>query len=170
MIQNRVTEPLREEHRELFPEVERLRDAAEAVGQTPPAELIRRAEAAYAFLAHHLIPHAEAEDQALYPVVQRVMGARRATATMSRDHVEVGRLTAELAGLIRQIGPEGPSAEQGEGLRRLLYGLYALVHVHFAKEEEVYLPLLDEALTVAEAQAMFAAMETAAGEAKKRTA
>ena len=48
------------------------------------------------FSAHHLIPHAQAEDQALYPVVARVMGVPEATATMRRDHVEVGRLTEEL--------------------------------------------------------------------------
>jgi iron-sulfur cluster repair protein YtfE (RIC family) len=170
MIQTRVTEPLREEHRELFPEVERLREAAQSVGQAPPAELARRAEAAYAFLAHHLIPHAEAEERALYPVVQRVMGAPRATATMSRDHAEVGRLTAELGGLVREIGTAGASAEQAEALRRVLYGLYALVHVHFAKEEEIYLPLLDQALSAAEAGEMFDAMEAAAGEAKARSA
>jgi hypothetical protein len=31
------------------------------------------------------------------------MGASGATATMSRDHVEVGRLTAELAALRTQL-------------------------------------------------------------------
>jgi iron-sulfur cluster repair protein YtfE (RIC family) len=44
------------------------------------------------------------------------------------------------------------------GLRRVLYGLHHLVKVHFAKEEEVYLPILDERLSQAEADAMFAAM------------
>jgi hypothetical protein len=40
----------------------------------------------------------------------------------------------------------------------VLYGLHHLVKVHFAKEEEVYLPILDERLSPAEAEAMFAAM------------
>jgi hypothetical protein len=43
-----------------------------------------------------------------------------------------------------------------------------LVKVHFAKEEEVYLPLLDSKLTAKEAHAMFEAMEAAAREAKER--
>ena len=51
-------------------------------------------------------------------------------------------------------------------LRRVLYGLYALVKVHFAKEEEVYLPLLDARLAEGEAHAMFEAMEAVAKEAK----
>ena len=55
---------------------------------------------------------------------------------------------------------------QAKSLRRVLYGLYALVKVHFAKEEEVYLPLLDARLLPDEAGALFAAMETTAQAAK----
>ena len=53
-------------------------------------------------------------------------------------------------------------------LRRVLYGLYALVKVHFAKEEEIYLPLLDARLTPEDAHRMFEEMEMAAQEAKSR--
>jgi len=42
------------------------------------------------------------------------------------------------------------------------------VKLHFAKEEEIYLPLLDAKLTAEEAHAMFEAMEAAANEAKAR--
>lgn len=91
------------------------------------------------------------------------MGAPAATATMTRDHVEVGRLTDELGTL--RAGGDDSAANQIEA-RRLLYGLYALLRVHFAKEEEIYLPLLDERLSAQEAQAMFASMEKAAGAAK----
>jgi hypothetical protein len=56
--------------------------------------------------------------------------------------------------------------KQANDLRRVLYGLYGIVKLHFAKEEEVYLPLLDTRLTPEEAQAMFTAMETAAHAAK----
>lgn len=55
---------------------------------------------------------------------------------------------------------------QTKALRRVLYGLYALVKVHFAKEEEVYLPILDARLTPETAHEMFAAMESAAHTAR----
>ncbi len=55
-------------------------------------------------------------------------------------------------------------------LRRVLYGLYALVAIHFAKEEDIYLPLLDTRLTAQEAQQMFKEMERAAQEAKSKVA
>jgi hemerythrin-like domain-containing protein len=96
------------------------------------------------------------------------MGTPYGTATMSRDHVEVETLTQELATVRSQISAGEIGAKQANELKRVLYGLYTLVKVHFAKEEEVYLPLLDENLTEAEAKAMFEAMEEAASEAKAR--
>lgn len=47
-------------------------------------------------------------------------------------------------------------------LRRILYGLYTLVKVHFAEEEEIYLPLLEDRLGEDEATTMFAAMTSSA--------
>jgi hemerythrin-like domain-containing protein len=166
-----ITQPLRDEHKELLPEVELLRKAGDAAAEGAVKDELRRlAGDAYEFLAHHLIPHAQAEDQALYPVVQRVMGAAQATATMSRDHQEVGELTAQLNTLLPALGQGALSADQANDLRRVLYGLYSLVKVHFAKEEEIYLPLLDASLNQAEASEMFEKMEAAAGEAKRHAA
>ncbi len=161
-----VTQPLREEHKELLPHIESLKAAGDAVSESVTPALRSAVDEAYEFLVHHLIPHAQAEDKALYPVVQKVMGAAEATSTMSRDHVEVGRLTAELGELRAQLGTGTLARVQANALRAVLYGLYALVKVHFAKEEEVYLPLLDARLSPGEAHAMFEAMEAAAKEAK----
>jgi len=166
-----ITQPLRDEHKELFPQVELLRQAGEIVVEGPVKEdLHRLAGDAHEFLARHLIPHAQAEDRALYPVVQRVMSAPQATATMSRDHQEVGDLTAQLKALLPALEQGSLSAGQANDLRRTLFGLYSLVKVHFAKEEEIYLPLLDASLTQAEASEMFEKMEAAAGEAKRHAA
>jgi iron-sulfur cluster repair protein YtfE (RIC family) len=165
---NLPTQPLRDEHKELLPHIESLRTAADAIGSAPTETVRQHVDEAYDFLVHHLVPHAQAEERALYPVVGRVMGAPEATSTMSRDHVEVGRLTEALASLRGQLTGETIGESEARSLRRVLYGLYALVTVHFAKEEEVYLPLLDARLAPREAQEMFAAMEAAAAEAKGR--
>ncbi|HEX9057385.1 MAG TPA: hemerythrin domain-containing protein [Ktedonobacterales bacterium] len=160
------TQPLRDEHKELIPHVELLRAVADSVGEASIESVRQGVDEAYAFLSHHLIPHAQAEDRALYPVVGEVLGAPEATATMSRDHVEVGRLTEELRALRSHLAEATISEPEAKALRRVLYGLYALVKVHFAKEEEIYLPILDARLTDEEAQRMFEAMEHSAGEAK----
>jgi hemerythrin-like domain-containing protein len=160
-----ITQPLRDEHKELLPLLEQVKAAADAVGQG--ADATEALDRAYQFLAAHLLPHAAAEEVALYPVVGRIMGSPEATKTMQVDHAEVGRLTEELRQLREQLADQAPSVEQARELRRVLYGLYTLVKVHFAKEEDVYLPLLDSHLTADEARAMFDAMEAAATRAKQ---
>ena len=156
-------EPLREEHRGLVPHIDALRAAGDAVGEVDLPALRALVDQSEEFLTHHLIPHAQAEDAALYPEVQRVLGAPEATATMSRDHVEVGALTEELAGLRARLATaDALDHDVALGLRRVLYGLHHLVKVHFAKEEEVYLPILEDRLSPDEAEAMFTAMHGSA--------
>ena len=163
-----ITQPLRDEHKTLYPQIETLRLAGDVVNESLTTLAHDKIEQAYNFLTRHLIPHAQAEEKALYPMVQKVMGAPQATATMTRDHVEVERLTQELGSLRVHKSQLSITFEQVSALRRVLYGLYALVKVHFAKEEEIYLPLLDSNLTEEEARGMFVSMEAAAREAKAR--
>jgi iron-sulfur cluster repair protein YtfE (RIC family) len=161
------TQPLRDEHKHLLPHIAGLRAAADSVGEAEADAVLRKVAESHDFLVHHLLPHAQAEERALYPVVSRLMGAPEATATMERDHVEIGRLTAELGVLRTGLSGSTIDAAQARSLRAVLYGLSALVALHFAKEEEVYLPILDERLTEPEAREMFEAMEAAADEAKR---
>jgi iron-sulfur cluster repair protein YtfE (RIC family) len=163
-----LTQPLRDEHNELYPQVESLRLAGDAINTSLTSSAYTKIEEAYNFLTRQLLPHAQAEDKALYPMVQKAMGAEQVTATMSRDHLEVARLTEELGTLRVHKSQLTITSIQAMALRRVLYGLYTLLKLHFAKEEEIYLPLLDSKLTVDEAHTMFENMEAAAHEAKER--
>lgn len=162
-----LTQPLREEHRELLPHITQIQEIADAVGAVPIASLRQGIDDISAFLTHQLLPHAQAEERVLYPVVGRLMGAPEATATMSHDHVEIKRLAEQLGELRSHLEEERLELSQVPALRRVLYGLCALITVHFAKEEEVYLPLLDTRLTSQEAKPLFEAMEQAAQEARR---
>lgn len=163
---NTLTQPLRDEHKELFPHVDRIRQVAELTCKASIAELRGGVDEVYDFLANHLKPHAEAEEAALYPVVQKMLGSPDTTKTMSRDHVEIGSYIEELAALRNDLTNKELTTAQTNSLQRVLYGAYALVKLHFAKEEEVYLPILDQRLTPESAQELFEAMEAAAHEAK----
>ena len=159
---DRVTQPLRDEHKELIPHIEGLARAGDAIGRASLAEQQEKVHASYVFLTEGLIPHAVAEDKVLYAKVDELVGTNgktHATDTMRRDHEEVGTLTD-------QLGKLGGKLEKGElaipdqhELRRVLYSLNGVVGLHFAKEEEVYLPLLDRTLTAEQSQAMFEQME-----------
>ncbi len=161
-----LTQPLREEHAELMPQVEALRLAGDAVNESLTSSAHAKIEESYYFLTHQLLPHAQAEVEALYPAVEKAMGASQATATMRRDHLEVARLVDELDSLRVHRSLLTITTLQAQAMRRVLYGLYALLKVHFVKEEDVYLPLLDEKLTQHEARDLFAKMETIAKQAK----
>ncbi|WP_431963788.1 hemerythrin domain-containing protein [Actinacidiphila sp. bgisy160] len=116
----------------------------------------------YTFLSRQLIPHAVAEDKVLYKKVDSLIGGNgstRATDTMRRDHIEVETLTDKLGELDENLRQGTPSPAQERQLRRVLYSLNGIVSLHFAKEDEVYLPLLDQKLTAAQAQQMFEQME-----------
>ncbi len=162
-----LTQPLHDEHRELFPHVERILEVARTVGNGTTAQLGPELEEVHAFLAHHLLAHAQAEEAALYPAVQAALGSPDVTRTMARDHVEIGGYVDELARLKTGLTGAALTDIVANDLRRVLYGLYALLKLHFAKEEEVYLPILDRYLTPQTARAMFEKMEQAALEAKR---
>ena len=158
---NTLTQPLRDEHKELIPHIEQILEVANSIPDAPLEQIREGVKEVYEFLAFHLIPHAQAEDAALYPAVQKALGSPDSTRTMTRDHIEVGHYLAELARLQQELTPQNFKA-----LQRVLYGLYALVKVHFAKEEEVYLPILEERMDSDEAAKMVEAMENGASHAK----
>ena len=159
----RLTDPLRDEHRDLRPRVDEILTVADLLGDPPHDVPSQRIAAVSTFLHRHLLRHAAAEETALYPVVGWALGGVQATATMSRDHVEIARMSDELD-LLTSEARAGRADVRA--LRRVLYGLHAIVALHFAKEEEVYLPLLDEKLTPETARRLFVEMEQAAAAAQ----
>jgi iron-sulfur cluster repair protein YtfE (RIC family) len=158
---------VRDEHRELVARLEVVRTVADSIGSAAIEPLRDAVGQVYRYLIHQLIPHAQAEEQVLYPTVGRVLRAVEATETMSRDHLEVIRLTEELEALRLRLFYEPVSTSDEQSLRRLLYGLYAIIRLHLAKEEEIYLPMLEARLQPEEVDHLVAAMERSATEAKR---
>lgn len=148
-----VAEAFREHHRRLLEVLEAYREGP----SLSPAEL----QELRAFLLHELLPHAQGEERALYPAVEPLI--RRygeATATMRVDHEFIEGYIREIDGLIQRIQQADP-AGRGEGerqLRRQLIELSALLCVHMAKEERVYLPLFERYLSHEEQHRVFEAM------------
>lgn len=158
----RLTDPLREEHAELRPQLEALRATADQVGTAPRVALAKAVSACHSFLAGHLLVHAEAEEAALYPAVEQALGCTGATDTMRLDHGEIRRLTERLDHLRRRLSTGELADGDERELKMVLYGLYAVVTLHLQKEEDAYLPALDARLTPEQAAGMFARLHAAA--------
>jgi iron-sulfur cluster repair protein YtfE (RIC family) len=128
-----------EEHGALFPHLEHLASLALESATLPEAELRSRLGEVLEFLRSGLLPHAQEEELSVYPAVEKVLRAvGGATRTMSIDHRFIGEMVDELAG----VGDGDLSGPEREHARSLLYGLRAVLKIHFSKENEVYVPLL----------------------------
>jgi iron-sulfur cluster repair protein YtfE (RIC family) len=141
-----LVERLRAEHRHLGAGLASILDAVDALdaleeGNTVPDQV----HEAHQFLASAVVPHAEAEDQELYPVIGELLGSPMATAPMARQHVEIEHLVERLGDL---RSPEAVlDAPTRRELRQVLYAVHAILTLHLATEEELYLPLLEARLS-----------------------
>lgn len=139
-----LVERFEAEHLVLHPDLDRLRVAADRIGTVPPAEALTAVRDVHAFLTDELLPHEEAEDAELYPVFARVIGGNDPTGTMSRAHVEIAHLVRRVGRLLDEIDPVRPDEDDLLEVRRVLYGLHAILVLHFAQEDEGYLSLVDD--------------------------
>jgi len=116
------------------------------------------------FLKSDLLPHASGEEEYLYSAVEALIKAHgQATATMRVDHrfIEDYVRRIEVAGeALTHAAPEEREAKQ-EQLERLILQLEAVLEVHLAKEEQVYLPLLEQYLPIEEQQRILDGMHEA---------
>ena len=142
-----VGQQFRAEHKEMLPGVKRIRHVADQLETMPPETARRELGQLYRFLTDELLPHDDAEDASVYPVVARLIGGEDPTATMSRAHMEIAHLVRVFGRTLEDLPPEGPAHEDLRELRGILYGLYAILRLHFAQEEESYLALIDEGWT-----------------------
>jgi len=128
------TQPFRDEHAELIAHVEHIRQAAGEVARVSPEERQAIVQRIVAFLRGTLVPHAAAEEEVLYPEWARLVGSSDASAPMVHDHEAIVARIDALAEV--DLGDI-------DRLQELLYGLYALIGVHFRKEEDIQLATLD---------------------------
>jgi iron-sulfur cluster repair protein YtfE (RIC family) len=132
---SRPTETFRQEHAQLLEHIEHIRFAAREAPRLSPVELESVVGRVVEFLRGTLLPHAAAEEQVLYPEWARLVGYPDAAVPMIHDHRAIAARVEQLA---------ATSLEDIDSLQERLYGLHALIVVHFRKEEEIQLPFFDE--------------------------
>ncbi len=133
-----VGERFRAEHQEFVPHLQRIRSVADRLETYEPAEAMAELEQIRWFLLERLVQHEEEEEEAVYPVVAKLMGGEDPMGTMERAHMEIEHLARVFGHLLSDLPPEGPGPDDLVDLRRVLYGLHAILRLHFAQEEEAY--------------------------------
>lgn len=140
----RTTEPFRNEHAGIR---EHLGQLAAMIGSLPGSPQPKQRETmqrTVSFLDSHVKPHAEWEDQVLYPVMDHYAGSTAAhpfTATMRHEHKIIARWIDELARLASASAPDVI------GFVRQADQLLGLISAHLENEDQVLLPILDAHMT-----------------------
>ncbi len=130
------------EHDELRDAVGLIRDSADRLVEGADAGALAHIVEAYALLTEQILPHERAEETELYPALATPLQSSEATATMSRTHAEIQRLADRIGTHVQLAQAAGHvRTEQIDDLLACLYGLYALLRLHFVQEEENYFTL-----------------------------
>lgn len=138
-----LSQRFQSEHAELLPVVNHIRTVADSLGHIPSDEAQSDLREVYRFLTEEVIPHEMEEEETFYPLVASILGSDDATETMIRAHAEIKHLIRVFKVALEDFGAGSPSPEDLAELRRILYGLYAILRLHFAQEAEAYHSLVD---------------------------
>ncbi|MBX3248685.1 MAG: heavy metal translocating P-type ATPase [Myxococcales bacterium] len=125
-------------HRSLRPHVGELAALAARLDSLEPRDARAQLERLREVLEKELLPHEREEQQTVYPLLARMLDEEDPTGPLIQTHHEVRRLSRLFGRLVAQLPPDGPAAEDLRDLRRALYGLDAILTLHFAQEEELY--------------------------------
>jgi hypothetical protein len=140
-----INAELLEAHQRLANGIARLRTTADRLGSLPPIETVAELRALDTFLTDDLLPHEQEEDDTVHPALALAMGNDEATAAFHGTHNEIYRLARIYRELVGMLPPEGPEPEDLAELRRVLYGLHAILRLHQSQEEELYASVADPA-------------------------
>jgi len=121
------------EHRDVRAIVEQVRTVADALNE-PPYDL-GPVRDLLDQLQVRLLAHERAEEAELLPIMARALGGTEATSGLSRTHAEIEHQIGRLGRAVEEPVARA-EAEDVTDVRRLLYGLYAILQLHNAQEEE----------------------------------
>jgi iron-sulfur cluster repair protein YtfE (RIC family) len=125
-------------HRALRPQVGELATLAARLETLPGPEARSQLERLRDMLEKELLPHEREEQQTAYPVIESMLKEEDPTGPLIQTHHEIHRLARLYGRLVAHLPAEGPAREDCRDLRRVLYGLHAILSLHFAQEEELY--------------------------------
>ncbi len=157
MTTQSLPEAAHEHHERLLERVNRIPEMADALLGAKPDDALASISAMREFLTGTLLPHMEAAERALYPQLERMFQNRHSMAPMRREHDRIRELVGDFAALVDK---DAGTVSLGRtlALRRVLFGLYALLKVHLA-EEEAYLRIVQRGVPDDIADAVTAALE-----------
>lgn len=138
-----LSQRLKAEHNLLIPKLDSIRETADALDAIPPEEALSALKATQALLNEEILPHEADDENEIYPRMAEILPGEDPLASMSRTHREIFHMVDVFERQMADLQPGGPDPADIRDLRRTLYGLHAILRLHFDQEEELYLTLHD---------------------------
>lgn len=138
---------LHAEHAKLEAALGQLRATADGLQGLPGARALDMLRAVQALVQDRLLRHELEDGAGLYPRIEKALGGDDPIGALHRSHREITIMAARLARMVDDLGaapPEGElDAATTHAFQRLLYGLEAILRLHFAQEDELYQSLAE---------------------------
>lgn len=136
-------EQLRHEHRDIMTQMADLRVVVRDLttrGEAALPDALPVLRRIAVLTETQLARHAQQEDEALFPALERLLGADSSpTSAMRAEHADIHTQAASLRSLLATGSPAA-------ALRACAEDLIAQLDSHFAREEEMLFPMIEELL------------------------
>jgi heavy metal translocating P-type ATPase len=136
-----LADQLRAEHERLIPQLDQLRQVADALDGQSSTDGLRSLHEVEAFLLSEILPHEANDETQIYPRMAEILPGDDPMATMSRAHREIFHLVELFRRQVADLPATGLEPVDITDLRRTLYGLHAILRLHFEQEEELYISM-----------------------------
>ncbi|MBV8470135.1 MAG: heavy metal translocating P-type ATPase [Burkholderiaceae bacterium] len=140
-LSERESKQLRSEHEQLAPILDRMSYLADQILAMPIEDAVPALFQLDELLVDELLPHEKADDIELYPKVAGLLGGDDPMASLSRSHREIFNFARRFHRVVHAMSDAKPDEATMREVQRTLYGLDAIVRLHFAEEEELFLTL-----------------------------
>jgi len=126
---------IRERSSELRQGVESVRALADSVGTAASSDIREGLDRLDTFLSTRLLTHISSLREAL---------GDSEGSPLALELAHLATFADEVSWLRKKVGGRDLAIGTANAAKRVLYGLYALIKLHFAMEDEVYLPRLGD--------------------------
>ncbi|HCL6648960.1 TPA: heavy metal translocating P-type ATPase, partial [Raoultella ornithinolytica] len=137
-ISNQQLETLRNEHKHLQPVLQCLAEVAARFPLADQEEQRMLLKELHEQLVQKILSHEQQDEQDLYPSLSTMLVGDDPLAALYRSHKEIYQEVRKLGRLSELLQNTDVSADIIRDVQRSLYGLEAILQLHFAQEEELY--------------------------------
>ena len=129
---------LLEEHLDLAPALDRLREIADALDEAGPEHAVDLVKEANGIVAENIVTHEKHDETAVYPELAKILQSRIGIAAMNRAHREILHLARLLDRIADGLVPAAADHYLIRDAQRVIEAIEAMVRIHNAQEEDIY--------------------------------